>query len=505
MRTLSVAFLASTAFLFGLCSAQAETLMTAFESIKTNRLQNHINTLAADTFEGREAGRRGGHAAGAYIVHELKKTNAKPAGEDGTFHQLFGKDYRNILAIIPGSDPVLKNEYIVIGAHYDHVGRGSMKNSRGTIGLIHNGADDNASGTAGLLEVIRAFSMMQTPPKRSLLFAFWDAEEKGLLGSVHWVKNPTVPLESIQLMINIDMIGRLGEKGLMVYGTRSAPGLRRSISLSNQSTDLKIEFHWEIKRNSDHYPFFDKRIPFIMLHTGLHKDYHRHSDDAELVNSEGVEKVSRMAFEFVNRAANHPSDFAFRANAKKEGEAFRKNFLKKPAAVQGRLGINWQWDSQMRKTVIVETVEKDSPAQKAGLKVGDHILEFGGHQVSHYSDFRTVVLGSPKNTSAVVIRKGGNTPETLNLQLIGDPVRVGIWFQWDEAEPNSIILSHVAPGSVADLAGLQTNDRIYQISGRTFRSHDEFARLAHRAFGRTTVEFERNGRVQRTTMMLSRR
>jgi Zn-dependent M28 family amino/carboxypeptidase len=130
----------------------------------------------------------------------------QPAGHDGAYFQLFGPGYRNILGIIPGSDPALSNQFVLISAHYDHVGYGTRRNSNGPIGYIHNGADDNASGTAAVLELVEAFQRLAIPPRRSVLFVLWDGEEKGLLGSLHWLSYPTVALENVRLMINLDMV-----------------------------------------------------------------------------------------------------------------------------------------------------------------------------------------------------------------------------------------------------------------------------------------------------------
>ena len=168
-----------------------------------------------------------------------------------------------------GSDPALKDQVIVVSAHYDHVGYGTRRNSFGPIGLIHNGADDNASGVSLLMEVIDAFSRLGQAPKRSMLFAFWDGEEKGLLGSIHWVGQPTVPLDHVVLNINADMVGRSRGGKLEVSGSRTMPGLRRLFSTQNETTGLAIDFPWDIKTNSDHYTFYKKQIPALLIHTGL--------------------------------------------------------------------------------------------------------------------------------------------------------------------------------------------------------------------------------------------
>jgi acetylornithine deacetylase/succinyl-diaminopimelate desuccinylase-like protein len=248
-------------------SAELAALRTAASAITSDKLKQHVDVLADDSFEGREAGSRGGYAAAGYLVKQLQNRSLKPAGEDGTFFQTFGRGYRNVLALLEGSDPDLKKEIILVGGHYDHVGYGSRSNSYGPWGYIHNGADDNASGISGLLQTIDGLMAMQPAPRRSVLFAFFDGEEKGLLGSKQWIAYPTVTDGRVVFMINIDMIGRMKDERMEVYGTRSGRGLRRLLSESNQLTSLKLDFTWEMKENSDHYPFYAQRIPTLMMHT----------------------------------------------------------------------------------------------------------------------------------------------------------------------------------------------------------------------------------------------
>src|SRR5262245_44029632 len=206
----------------------------AVASITKDELKTYVDVLADDTFEGRETGSRGGRAAGNYVLKAFEKLGLKPAGEEGTYLQSFGSASRNILGLVEGSDPQLKNQFIVIGAHYDHVGYGRANNSYGPWGYIHNGADDNASGVAGLLEIADALKRLQEPPRRSILLACWDGEEAGLLGSRHWISRPTVALVRVAAALNLDMIGRMQNGKLEVLGSRTASGLRRLVGGAEQ-------------------------------------------------------------------------------------------------------------------------------------------------------------------------------------------------------------------------------------------------------------------------------
>src|SRR5262245_28943639 len=177
LRSTSLACYLVVAFVFvaPLPGANNALFTAALESISTNDLYHHVEVLADDVYEGRAAGSRGGHAAAQYIVRQLRRLHATPGGSNGDFVQTFNDDCRNILVVQPGDDPQIGSEVIVVGAHYDHVGYGSNRNSFGPIGRIHNGADDNASGTSVLLETIKAFSKSKLVTRRTILFAFWDA------------------------------------------------------------------------------------------------------------------------------------------------------------------------------------------------------------------------------------------------------------------------------------------------------------------------------------------
>ncbi len=181
--------LTSLALSFGLSARAADrttSYLAALESINADQLERYVAHLADDELQGREAGKQGGRAAGDYLAEKLEELALQGGGIDGGFFQPFAPKYRNLLAMVPGSDPQLARQVVVIGAHYDHVGYGTRRNSRGTVGRIHNGADDNASGTSTLLEVAEAFTLLSEPPKRSILFAIWTPRTSALWGRSIW-------------------------------------------------------------------------------------------------------------------------------------------------------------------------------------------------------------------------------------------------------------------------------------------------------------------------------
>ena len=317
-------------------STTRSRLNHAVSVISSGDLKSHVDALADDTFEGRAAGTRGGRAAAGYLRKHLVSLGLEGGGENGDFSQPFRNGCQNLLAIVAGSDPILKDEFIVIGAHYDHVGYGSRSNSYGPTGYIHNGADDNASGTAALLELAEAFAI--APCRRSILIAFWDAEEQGLWGSKHFVSNPTIPFENIKLALNMDMVGRLRDNTLTIYGSRTWENARTILSSVNSkmkmAQPMNIEFDWEIKPNSDHHPFYQRKIPYFMPHTGLHDDYHRPRDDAHKINSAGIESVARFTFQTVQQLDELETIPNFRTLSRGETPLAKRRFELplKPAA-----------------------------------------------------------------------------------------------------------------------------------------------------------------------------
>ena len=467
----------------------------AMAGITGPELMEHVGVLAADSFEGREAGTRGGRAAAVYLMKELQTLGLRGAGERGGCFQSFGRGYRNVMAMLEGSDPELKHEIVMIGAHYDHVGYGSRKSSRGPTGQIHNGADDNASGASSLLETAQALLQLPRPPARSVVFAFWDGEEKGLLGSKHWVQQPTVPLEQIRAYVNVDMVGRLRDEKLLVYGSRSAAGLRRLVSLANEPTGLRLSFVWWINPRSDHYTFFERKIPVLMLHTDLHEDYHRPSDDAHKLSAEGMQSVSRLLFNLTLEMASAETLPEFRRAATAESTAARRAYEKPPGPAPPRLGVSWDADDQEHPGVRLVRVAPGYPAEQAGLKFGDRIVRFDGREIREGRQLAAAVAAAPSKVQVVVHRDTVAQPLTLPLTLDGRPQRLGIAWRANDAEPDAVTIVQVASDSAAAAAGLKRLDRVYQINGRTFSSTEEFEALVTAPAGPVELVVERDGRI----------
>lgn len=321
----------------------------------------------------------------------------------------------NIVGFLEGKDPVLKNEVIVIGAHHDHLGYGGEGSGslRPDTTAIHNGADDNASGTAGLLELAQAFAAKNNELKRSVLFISFGAEELGLLGSAHYVKNPTIPLERVVAMLNMDMIGRLNNRKLIVYGIGTSPGFEALVKKYNARAAGDSIFALRLVRDgfgpSDHSSFYAKQIPVFHFFTDVHSDYHRPSDDWDKVNYDGMETIVRYVEAIaldLNRSDLRPQYVAVEPP--------------RPAGTGRSSGIYMGTIPDFGEQVEgmkLSGVREGSPAAKAGLQAGDIIIKFGKMEIKNLSDF-SYALGEykPGDEVEVVVKRGTET-KTLKVKL----------------------------------------------------------------------------------------
>jgi len=476
-----------------LIGSEADPVVRAIERITIADLKRHCATLASDALEGREAGANGGKAACAYLQSELRKFAGIQAGGTSGWLQEFAPDYRNVLAVLPGSDPESSREVIVIGAHYDHVGRGNQTNSYGPFGHIHNGADDNASGTAALLELVDAFSALSPAPRRTILFAFWDAEEVGLLGSKHWVAHPTRPLADLRLVLNIDMLGRLRDNQLTIMGWRSAAGLRSRLTAVNPRGDLHYLFTPTVIADSDHYPFYAAGIPSIHFDTGKHEDYHRPSDDADKLNYTGIRRLSEMVFRLALNAANEPSLPKFRREALTETPP---SWMTPRAAEVPtlRFGVAFDPKASQDDIALVTQAVPGSPAQRAGIRPGDRIDRLAHWSGGRVDDLRTILQTSKSPVEIRLERPGQVDPINVQVDLRGEPVRVGVAWQSDAAMPETLVIIRVVSDSPADRAGLKFGDVLMSYAGQPITSDEEFRRRLLSDPGPLLLRIERNGR-----------
>ncbi len=315
----------------------------------------------------------------------------------------------NVIGILPGSDPLLKTEAVVMGAHYDHLGRSSAGAMDPELeNQIHNGADDNASGTAGLLELSQYFAARQKPLQRSLIFMAFSGEELGLLGSAHYVAHPTFPLEKTMAMINMDMIGRLQDSALVVQGVGTSPRFPVLAKSFNSAKSFKLSLKKDGLGPSDHSSFYQKNIPVLFFFTGLHQDYHKVSDDADKINAAGETEILNFIADIVTEIANSDSVPLFtktESDQPRTASAFRVSVGTVPdyaAEVEG---------------LKLSGVRPGGPAEKAGLQAGDIIVKFGHLEIKNIYDY-TYALGefAPGQEVDVVFLRN-NEKKTLTVKL----------------------------------------------------------------------------------------
>ncbi|MHB8900883.1 MAG: M28 family peptidase [Thermoguttaceae bacterium] len=463
----------------------------AMSSIVAGRLRAHVEVLAGDAMQGREAGTAGGQAAAEYLVQRLEELGLKGAAADGGFYQPFADGYRNVLARLEGRDPQLARQTVVLGAHYDHIGLGSKKTSLGSVGQVHNGADDNGSGTAAILALAEAFSLLAEPPRRSVLFAFWDAEEKGLLGSKHWMANATAAPQGIVAAVNVDMVGRLRDDRLILFGSRTAEGYRRLVAANNAEPDLRIDFSPTLVGNADHFPFVEHDIPILFAHTDVQPQSHRETDDVERINSEGMTRIVRLLFGVACDLADSPRPPAFRT-------ACRSESTPKPepdGALPHRFGVAWKPQPSRGGGVELTSVDPGSAAANAGIRPGDRVVELAGHTIHSGDDLAGAVLSAVNPVRVLVKPRESDQPRELVVQLDGQPLRLGVTWELDAAEPGTVVVKQVFPGSAAGRAGLRPGDRIYQVAGRDFANDTQFAAWITTLPGPLELLVEREGRL----------
>jgi len=287
----------------------------------------------------------------------------------------------NVLAYLPGKT----DEYVILGAHYDHLGRGTFDSlAPSQIGQIHPGADDNASGTAGLLELARILSPQKGQLDRGILFASFAGEELGLLGSAAWVKEPTKPLDKAVAMLNMDMIGRIRDNKVYVGGVGTGSTLQKILDESHGNSPLKFEISQGGYSSSDHTSFVTKRIPVLFFFSGLHSDYHKPSDTWEKINPDS-------AADLVNIVARAAVDLADDSARPTFVEVLESNpHAGMPSSGGGGYGPYFGSIPDFGQTengVRFSDVKPGSPAAKAGLKAGDVLIQFGDKTIKNLYDF----------------------------------------------------------------------------------------------------------------------
>jgi len=328
-------------------------------------------------------------------------------------------DAWNVVARLPAkASSKTADEVVVIGAHYDHLGWGGTSYSRAPqTKAIHHGADDNASGTALLLDVARRFSKLAERPQRSIVFIAFGAEEFGTLGSRYWVEHPPVAIGNVVAMINADMVGRMRNHELVVEGTGTSNAWPELVRVANEGLSLNLKLGAEGFGASDHASFTAAKVPVAFLFTGVHDDYHLPSDTADKIDASGIDVTATLASRLAFSVAERPERLAFvEAPAPQDphkgsgtGRGFRVSLGTIP---------DYAWQG---KGLKLTGVRPDAPASRAGLQAGDVVVKLGTHEIGNVHDY-TFALGDlepGRETSIEVLREG----KRLTLKIIPAPGR----------------------------------------------------------------------------------
>ena len=454
MKKQLIGFLLLLSFVVSLSAQKAQTA-SALEA----NLRKHVEVLASDKFEGRRAGEPGAVLAGNYVAEQFRKVGLMP-GFTGNgkpdFKQPFSytpvpdphsapvdptagsqeKNAFNVIGILPGHDPVLKNEAIVIGAHYDHLGHGGSGSLAANSTEIHHGADDNASGTAAIIELARIFaggnprdSKGVSLNKRTLVFIAFSGEEDGVFGSKYYVNNPVFPLDKTVAMINLDMVGRLNENKLNIGGIGTATEWKNLVENKNSletalvrlpvtsgppmARDLPVIFKFNLSLNedgfgpSDHSSFYGKQIPVLFFFTGTHLDYHKPSDTADKINYSGEAKLVSYVAAIAMSIDENPTRPTY-AVAKSSTTGGRTTFSISLGTIPSY--------ADSTDGMELDGVRDGSPAAKAGLKKGDKVIKLAGKDVKNVYDYTDAMSGMKPDIEYEIVVKRGT--ETLTLKII---------------------------------------------------------------------------------------
>ena len=374
------------------------------------QLQVDVVYLSSDLLQGRQTGKPGELAAAEYLASRFAQVGLSPKGLDGTWFQPFDfKFSANPHSTEGGAEGVGRNvvgyldngaaNTVVIGAHYDHLGMG-MPGATLHTGepAIHNGADDNASGVAALLFLAEQLQN-STAKNNNYLFIGFSGEEMGLYGSKRFVENPTIDLATVNYMLNMDMVGRLNaEKTLAVYGAGTSP-VWKDLLAEIDVAGIRVKTTDSGVGPSDHTSFYLKDLPVLHFFTGQHSDYHKPSDDSDLVNYQGIFEVSSFILEVIEKL-DDAGKLAFTKT---------KDEQQQGASFKVTLGVmpDYVFDGEGMK---IDAVLDDRPAQKAGLKGGDIIIQMGDMEVKNIYDYMEGLSKYSKGDSTTVkVKRGKKT------------------------------------------------------------------------------------------------
>lgn len=384
-----------------------------------------IKFLSDDRLAGRMTGQPGADTAAAYLARRFRQVGLQPAA--GGWFQSFtiarnspaaqrahvlGAKGNNVIGLLPGRDPVLRNEAVIVGAHYDHLGLGGFGSlDPDSTGRVHNGADDNASGAAMLIQI--AARLAAAPPARTVIFIAFSGEELGLLGSSYYVQEPIYPLSTTEAMINLDMVGRLRQGRLIVYGSRTAKEFPALLDSLNWYAGFDLKAQGDGYGPSDQSPFYAAGRPVLHLFTDLHEDYHRTTDDWQKINLDGFKRVTDFAVGIVTAIANRPRPLTYAAPVGPEpvssGPMTTPGYGAYLGTVPDMLGN--------ADGVRLAGVRAGSPAEKAGLQGDDVITRIGNADIADLQAMTDALRSHQGGDTVDIVFRRGDRISTVRATL----------------------------------------------------------------------------------------
>jgi hypothetical protein len=393
------------------------------QSAASGRVAEDVRHLSSDRLAGRRIGSAGADSAAAWIGRRMQQAGLSQAPGAGGWTQAFviahdspaahgtglaGARGSNVIGILTGKDPARAGEYVVVGAHYDHLGTGGAGSlDPDSAGVPHNGADDNASGVAAMLEVAR--QLKAAPPDRSVIFVAFSGEEEGLLGSAHFVRYPPVPVEQIVAMLNFDMVGRLRDDKLIVYGVETAREWRRTIDSLNVTSRFALTLQGDGFGPSDHTSFTLAKKPVLHFFTGTHADYHRTTDDFAAINVDGILRVATLASNLIRVTAARGTTLTFVESVR----PVAASGTSRTSGYGAYLGSVPDMASGGAGGVALSGVRAGSPAERGGLQAGDVLLSIGTHSIPDLQAMTNALRAyAPDDTVEIVYRREGQERRT---------------------------------------------------------------------------------------------
>ena len=392
----------------GIASSVPATAQTTPEAYT---LLADVRYLASDDLGGRLIGSAGADTAAEYIARRFAAAGLQPSSQGWFQRFTVSRDApavaqlrlgevaaRNVIGVLPGRDPALRNEIVIVGAHYDHLGRGGPGSGALDPDVkdeVHNGADDNASGTAALIHIASRLAL--SPPARTVVFIAFSGEELGLLGSAYYVKHPLYPLPATLAMVNMDMVGRLKNRRLVIYGVETAREFPALLDSLNWYAGFDLKKQGDGYGPSDQASFFTAKRPVLHIFTDLHEDYHRTTDDWNKINTDGLVRVADYTASIVRALADRPGPLTFVESAPPNPHA--------GTVVTPGYGAYLGTVPDMTDNpggVRLSGVRAGSPAEKAGLAAGDILVRIGDKTVPDLQAM-TDVLRSHKAGDVVEI------------------------------------------------------------------------------------------------------